>query len=123
MTGFSSVTHNITIESDVTLEEVLRFEDDKGNIVDLTGFTARIEVRTAKGEDPDVTDPILVLTTENGGITIDPNLGKITILIPVTEVGFSGYYDLLLVSADDKQYKPIVPSKLKVKPSVTSLPA
>lgn len=122
MAKFIAQSHPITEESGVTLEQILRFRDGNGNIVDITGYTARMEVRAEKGEDPDLVDPILVLTTENGGITIDETLGKLSITIETTDVSQTGYYDLLLISPEGKKYKPIKSSKLNIKPSITSLP-
>lgn len=69
--------------------KTLRFSvvltDSDQNLQDLTGFTARIEVRTALptlGQNtPDDGDVLSLLTTENGGINIQPELGRVDIFI------------------------------------------
>ncbi len=66
--------------------------------VDLTGFTARMQVR-----EEVTSDAILVnLTTENGGITLGGTAGTIDLFINDTDTsGFlwtDGVYDLELVA-------------------------
>lgn len=50
----------------------------------LTGYTGRIEIRTSFPNDnstPDDNDVIHTLTTENGGISIDPEVGRVRLFI------------------------------------------
>lgn len=67
--------------------------------VDLTGFTARMDIRASL----EATTVIHTLTTENGGITLGDAAGTIDLLIPATTTaGFDfthAVYDLELVSA------------------------
>ena len=48
-----------------------------GTVVDLTGYTAELVVRQSVGD----ADAILTLSTENGGIIITPEDGKIQLYI------------------------------------------
>ena len=68
-----------------TFTKSIRITDKFKNLADLTGYTARIEIRSVLptlGEStPEDDDVIHVLTTENGGITIDPLIGKVSLFI------------------------------------------
>jgi len=50
--------------------------------IDLAGYTARMQVRA----DPDATDVLLELTTENGRIALDNTLKTINLEIDVAEI-------------------------------------
>lgn len=67
--------------------------------VNLTGYTARMDIRETR-ED---TDPLLSLTTENGGITLGGVNGQISLLISATDTAAldvdTAVYDLELISA------------------------
>lgn len=64
--------------------------------LDLTGFTARMHIRASVGS----ADVLLELSTENGGIAIDPATGTITLSISATDTAAltwrQGVYDLEL---------------------------
>lgn len=67
--------------------------------VDLTGYTARLQIReTAGAADP----PWANLTTENGGITITAAEGKIDLYISAVDTAVmpakKGVYDLEMVA-------------------------
>lgn len=120
MLKFKPVKHPITLYENTDHEDSLRFRDKYKNIVNLTGFTARMEIRTDVEDDG---DPILLLTTENGGLVIDADLGKITIVISDVIEDYVGVYDLILFDPDDNKIKPIKTSAVKVVAGVTSLEA
>jgi hypothetical protein len=65
--------------------------------VDLTGCTARMQVRAKI----DATTPLLTLTTENGGISLGGTAGTIELLIDADDTAAltwtSGVYDLEIV--------------------------
>lgn len=67
--------------------------------VDLTGFTARLQMRQSIGN----TTVLKELTTENGGIAIDTTACTITLAIPATETDDLDFqtavYSLELVSS------------------------
>jgi hypothetical protein len=63
---------------------------------DLTGFTARMQVRRTI----ESTTKIIELTTENGGIEIDGVQGKLTVIMTATQtsaLSSSGVYDIEIV--------------------------
>ena len=75
----------------------LRAGSETGPLMDLTGYTARMHIRT------EVTDAAVQLacTTDNGRITLQPTLGQITLTISATDTATlqfdAGVYDLELV--------------------------
>lgn len=88
--------------------------------VDLTGMTARLQMRTTiEAADP----PELELTTENGGIEIYPSAHRIDIVIEdeQTEVLFlvtgAGVWDIEMLSGDEVER--IDEGKVTCSPEVT----
>jgi hypothetical protein len=81
-----------------TFTRVITWKDESGALVDLTSFTARMQMR----ETLEAADPFLTLTTENGGITLGGVAGTIQLLASATQTtaitATSGVYDLELVS-------------------------
>lgn len=83
-----------TVEKGATYRHSLFWKDSNNLPIDLTGCTARIQVRDSI-DSPDV---IIELSTTNNRITIDPLLGRIDLYISATDtsnlVGVSGVYDM-----------------------------
>lgn len=95
------------LEVDLVIPQGSRFTQpiqvkENGVAVNLTGYTARMQVREWK-DSPDV---LLELTTENNGIVITPGVGLVTIIAEgdVTEpLDFGdGFYDLEIVDGASK---------------------
>lgn len=84
-------TYNIKTTQGATDSLATRFENDDGSVVVLTGYTAKMQVRKS-ATDPD--EPVITLTTENGGITIGGSAGTVTLnWFPAdTEDVDAGYY-------------------------------
>ncbi len=92
-------TFNITINQGATFELTITWKDSAGTAINLTGYTARMQVR----ETYSSTSTIVSLTS-GSGITLGGAAGTIAILISATTTAaltapFSGVYDLELVSA------------------------
>jgi len=90
-------TYNFTIEQGATFKRIMTWKDSNGNPINLTGYTARMQVRTAK-DSPNV---ILTLDTDtNGGITLGGVSGTITIEISASKTASLDFktavYDLEL---------------------------
>lgn len=90
--------YDFTIYQGATFSNVLTWKDDMGTAFDLTGYTARMQMRASQDE----ATPFVTLTTENGGIALGGEAGTITLTITaaatsaITATG--GVYDLELVS-------------------------
>lgn len=92
-------SYNLEINQGATLALVATWKDSAGTAVNLTGYTARLNVRETYAS----ASAILTLTTENGGITLGGSAGTITLSASATTTAaltapFSGVYDLELVS-------------------------
>lgn len=61
-----------------TFRYTVLLEQTDGSPVDLTGATARMQVRPSQGSD----EIFLALTTDNGGIAITPTEGKLELYAP-----------------------------------------
>lgn len=59
--------YSFTIEQGVTFNRVITWKDEAGNPIDMTGMSARMEIRTRDG---------LLLATPI--VTVDPTDGRIT---------------------------------------------
>ena len=107
---------DLVIEQGATFTLSLFYQDDAGAAVDITGRTARMQLR--KTDHTGNTE--LELTTENGRITIDGARGLIALSIAAADTAalvHSGVYDLELVSG--AQVDRIVQGSYTISPEVT----
>lgn len=94
--------YDIVADQGATFNQTLTYRDSAGALVDLTGYTARMQVRYGY-DDPNA---VIDLTTANGGITLGGAAGTIALLITaavMSAIGVPGEsrifrYDLELVS-------------------------
>lgn len=88
----------IEIEQGTTFNPVLTWKDSNGTVIDITGYTARMQIRESITSDTLIDE----LTTENGGITLGGVLGTITLLISAADTEAytftTGVYDLEMIS-------------------------
>ena len=110
---------NLLVQQGSTFSRTLTWEID-GEPVDLTGYTARMQIRTVQVN----TKPAKLLdnlTSENGKLTIDRQTGSITINMNALSTSRlpagSHLYDLELVSADYVQR--LVQGRVEVSAEVT----
>jgi hypothetical protein len=68
-------THDIVCDQGATFTRVFTWEDSTANPIDLTLYTARMQVRATVGS----ASTLLSLTTENGGISLGGAAGTITV--------------------------------------------
>jgi len=92
-----AATHGLTIDQGATYSQTITWKDPSKNAIDLTGYTARMQIRGKRTS----TSATLSLTTENGGITLGDAEGTIALYISATdsaalEVG-TYVYDLELI--------------------------
>lgn len=94
----AAAKHDIVIEQGATFQLNLLWKDSGGNPINLTGYTARMQVRRRVNSDTTLLD----LTTENGGITLGGAAGTINVIAAATATDDiaekTGVYDLELVS-------------------------
>ena len=93
-----AVEVDLLIEQGTDYAQSLRRRDAAGALIDLSGFTARMQVRQSVSS----TIVLLNLTTENGGLVINGVAGELTIVIRDDQtIGVSwrrGRYDIELIS-------------------------
>jgi hypothetical protein len=68
---------DICIKKGATFTLPITYKDDDGVPIDLTGYSAKMQIRSS----PTSTEVIVDLTTENGGIIIDEENGLVTAYI------------------------------------------
>lgn len=90
---------DIEINQGATYELTVTWKDSAGTAINLTGYSARMQVRETYSSSSTI-----VSLTNGSGITLGGAAGTIAILISATTTAaltapFSGVYDLELVSA------------------------
>lgn len=92
-------TYNFTLEQGTTFVRDFIYKDGNGAVVNLTGYSARMQFREFKSSDV----KLLEATTANGKLVIAGSLGKITLTLTPTDtnpIDFAeAVYDLELESA------------------------
>lgn len=90
--------YNITCDQGATFTRVITiFEPDGETPYDLTGYTARMQVRRQVDEN----DVLIELTTENGRIALGGVAGTVTLSISAEDTAGlvdDGVYDLEIIS-------------------------
>ncbi len=89
--------YDIVIEQGATFIKELTWKNGAGTPVDLTGRTARMQLRRTV----DSAEVVHTMTTENGGITLGGAAGTVTMSIPATTTAtftHDGVYDLEIVN-------------------------
>ncbi len=88
---------NLRIVRGSTFDQTLTYKDADGDPIDLTGATARAQVR----EEVDSSTILVTLTTENGGLTLGGGAGTIRLQISAVATALldfsGGVWDLELV--------------------------
>ena len=113
-----AAVYDITIEQGATFRLSLIWKDSSNVPVNLTGYTARMQVRRS------YTDTViqLAMTTEGGSITLGGAAGTINVVSAATATediaARAGVYDLELMSSDGVVTR-LVEGKVTIKPEVT----
>jgi hypothetical protein len=93
----AATTYDILIEQGATFSQLVTYKDN-GVAVNLTGYTARMQVRATL----ESASTLVELTTANGRIALGGTAGTITLTISATDTAAltsgRGVYDLELVS-------------------------
>jgi hypothetical protein len=109
--------YDITIEQGSGFSLPLTYEAPEGSLVDFTGSTGRLHVRSKYG----ATDKLIELTTENGGIELgaDGSIELNMTAVQTAALTFSrGVYDLEIVPPAGEPYK-IIKGNVYLKREVT----
>jgi len=109
--------YNIIIDQGAHFERIFTITDPDGELLDLTGWTARMQIRP----EIDSETVMVELTTENGRIVLGDEEGTVTLTLTadITEdFDDEGVYDLELVDTYDRVYR-LLKGKVKVELEVT----
>lgn len=109
--------YKIKIDQGATFERLLVVRDEDDNLMNLTGYTARMQVRP----EIDSNEILVELTTENGRLVLGGANGTIymTLSPEITEtIDTDGMYDLEIVSNGGAVHR-LMRGPFVVNPEVT----
>jgi hypothetical protein len=113
-----AVQKNFEVDQNTTFTFIVEYKDNNGNAINLTGASAKLQVRDTKGGSK----LAFTLTSPASGITIDPALGKLTIRMTPTQTSKLFYpkssYDLMLTDSNAVKTK-LIEGFLTLSRSVT----
>jgi uncharacterized protein YndB with AHSA1/START domain len=96
---------NFEVDQNATFSFVVEYKDDNGNAIDLTGASAKMQIRDVKGG----TKLAVTLTSPSGGIVINGPLGKVTVTLTPTQTNKLFYpksvYDIMVVDTNANKIK------------------
>jgi hypothetical protein len=96
---------NFEVDQNATFSFIVEYKDNNGLPIDLTGSTAKMQVRDTKGGSK----LAFSLTSPAGGITITPLLGKLTIKMTPTQTNKLFYpkssYDIMVTDSNANKIK------------------
>ena len=115
-----AVKQPLEIEQGATFKfKINWFQDDEITPVDLTNYTARMQIRS----EVTSTTVLLELTTENGRITLNGASGVIDLYVSATDTAAlaftAGVYDLELVDGSNSDVYRLMYGLIEVSPEVT----
>lgn len=92
--------YNFTLEQGTTFRREFIYKDKVGAVVNLTGYSARMQIRQYK----DSGEVLVNATTANAKLTITPLDGKISLILQPADTDeitfYDGVYDLEIVASD-----------------------
>lgn len=113
-----AVQKNFEVDQNTTFTFVIEYKDSNGNPINLTGASAKLQVRDTKGGSK----LAFTLTSPSSGITITPLLGKLTVRMTPTQTNKLFYpkssYDLMITDSNAVKTK-LVEGFLTLSRSVT----
>jgi len=96
---------NFEVDQNATFTFIVDYRDNNGNAIDLTGASAKMQVRDGKGG----AKLAVTLTSPSGGIVIDPTNGRLTIKMTPTQTNKLFYpkssYDVMVVDSNGNKIK------------------
>lgn len=96
---------NFEVDQNATFSFILEYKDEDGNAIDLSGASAKMQIRDTKGGNK----LAVTLTSPSGGIVIDGPLGKLTIKMTPTQTNKLFYpkssYDVMVVDSNANKIK------------------
>lgn len=98
----AAAKYDLNIEQGTSFTDSLTLKDDQDTVIDLTGYTAAMQIRPYKTSDVVLIDG----TSENGILVITPVMGKIDIVLTAAQTELLIYtksvYDLEVTDTQGK---------------------
>lgn len=116
--------HDILIEKGATYRQVFQYLDADENAIDLTGWSARMKVRSPDWQGDVVPGFDLSSDASPGGITITAATGEVTVEVAATDTAAiesdicRGVYDLELEGPDGVVVR-LIEGRIAIVPEVT----
>jgi hypothetical protein len=96
---------NFEVDQNATFSFIVEYKDENDDAIDLTGASAKMQVRDTKGGNK----LAVTLTSPSGGITIDGPNGKLTVKMTPTQTSKIFYpkssYDVMVVDSNGNKIK------------------
>jgi hypothetical protein len=96
---------NFEVDQNATFSFIVEYKDENDDAIDLTGASAKMQVRDTKGGSK----LAVTLTSPSGGITIDGPNGKLTVKMTPTQTSKIFYpkssYDVMVVDSNGNKIK------------------
>jgi len=96
----AAAQYDILIEQGATFSRTFVWKDSSEVAVDLTGYTARMQIRKTKSGST----VYITATTENDGITLGGDEGTVLVTIPAADTAdleiLRGVYDVELIDSE-----------------------
>lgn len=109
--------YHFAIEQGSTFGRTITYKDSAGDAINLTGYTARMQLRKSIEDE----STVIELTTENGRIALGGSEGTITLTIAASDTAslstVEGVYDLEL--ATGSTVEKLIAGTFTVKREVT----
>lgn len=115
--------HDLITDQGSTVHQVFGIKNSARRTIELTGYTARMQIREWNLENRDPASTVVATyTTENGYLTVNESAGSVTLLIPPAAMAAyepkSYVYDLEVESEDGETTR-IIQGKFIVRAEVT----
>ncbi len=96
---------NFEVDQNATFSFIVEYKDEDDNAIDLSGASAKMQVRDTKGGSK----LAVTLTSPSGGITIDGPNGRLTVKMTPTQTSKIFYpkssYDVMVVDSNGNKIK------------------
>ena len=96
---------NFEVDQNATFTFIAEYKDSSNNAIDLTGASAKMQIRDTKGGSK----LAVTLTSPSGGIVIDGSLGKLTVTLTPTQTNKIFYpkssYDVMVIDSNGNKIK------------------
>lgn len=109
--------YKIVCDQGSTFSRLLTIRNGQDELLDLTGYTARMQVRP----EVDSNEVLVELTTENGRIALGGAAGTVLLHLPpeiTATIPTDGFYDLEIVTNGGAVYR-LLRGKFLLDPEVT----